>query len=548
MKISMPWGWQALLVLGSLSALAHAEPRPAFVPNEFVVRLSAGVTKADLRVTESLLGKLQIRAKEVLPAHGIYQLTSETPRSLVEMKRTLNGFPFEVVEPNYTYYPSVEGVPSDPEFSKQWGLHNSEVEGIDIAAPLAWKRTTGGTDVVVAVVDTGVDYTHPDLAPNIWINRKEAEGKPGEDDDGNGLVDDLYGYDFANGDADPMDDLYHGTHCAGIVGARGNNELGVVGVNWNVSILPIKFMNPTTGGQLVNAIKSIAYAANQGARVINASWGGGAQSQLLEDLLREIAKKGVLFVAAAGNANSNTDFQPQYPAAYKVENVLSVGALRSTGELAEFSNYGKRSVHLAAPGVGILSTLPESRYGLLSGTSMAAPFVSGVAALLLAQEPKITLPELRYRLIKRGKKLKSLKEKIASHTLLNAEGALSNQRPPSELDPDDPELWKSVDYSIRSEQPYANGTVAKYRVHVPGARRIALHFKSFDTEEGFDHLRIYDANQKLVGLMSGRFDDGYSVPILGDSAELEFTSDDTEPGVGFEMDQVAVEYATQGAP
>ncbi|MBL9136297.1 MAG: tandem-95 repeat protein [Verrucomicrobiales bacterium] len=283
------------------------------------------------------------------------------------------------------------GPPNDFEFVRQWGLHNTGQTGgspgSDIAALEAWSVTTGSDDVVVAIVDTGVDTFHPDLERNIWVNARETPGN-GVDDDGNGFIDDVHGYDFVSDDADPTDDNVHGTHVAGILGAAGNDENGIVGVAWRVRMMALKAFDEAGAGTLDDTISAIAYAVSAGAKVINASWGTTTRSRALDEAVAEAVSKGVVFVAAAGNNGTEVPF---YPAA--VASAIAVGATDAKDRSSTFSNHGL-FVDLVAPGDAIQSTLPNGTWGLLSGTSMAAPHVSGLVALLLSLQPALTPPEV----------------------------------------------------------------------------------------------------------------------------------------------------------
>ena len=301
--------------------------------------------------------------------------------------------------------------PNDPRFAEQWALHNTGQTGgtadADIDAPEAWDITTGTAAAVVAVIDSGVDYTHPDLAANIWTNPGEIPGN-GIDDDGNGYVDDVHGYDFANDDANPMDDHGHGTHVAGTIAAIGNNGVGVIGVAPSARVMAVKFLNSGGSGFTSDAVDAILYATNNGATILSNSWGGGGYSQALRDAIAASDAAGTLFVVAAGNNASDNDFAPFYPAGYDVPNVVAVAATDHNDARAGFSNWGRNTVHLAAPGASIVSTVPPagssccsspSGYMLLSGTSMAAPHVSGVANLILAQYPGLTSQQIKARLL-----------------------------------------------------------------------------------------------------------------------------------------------------
>ncbi|WP_197446286.1 S8 family serine peptidase [Tautonia plasticadhaerens] len=292
--------------------------------------------------------------------------------------------------------------PDDPRFGELWGLRNvgqgSGTVGADIGAMTAWQQSTGSDGVVVAVLDSGVDYAHPDLSSNLWTNPGEIPGN-NLDDDGNGYVDDVRGWDFVNRDNNPMDDNSHGTHVAGTIGARGNNQVGVTGVSWDVSIMPLKVLDRFGNGTVSAAIDAINYAWRNGAVISNASWGGTTYSQSLRDAINAAgAQADHLFVAAAGNQGTIMDAPGAakfYPAAFDLPNIVSVAASDRNDQLAGFSNSGWLSVDLAAPGVDILSTTPGGGYGLKSGTSMAAPHVAGAAALLKAEDPSLGAEEIK---------------------------------------------------------------------------------------------------------------------------------------------------------
>ncbi|MDD1725177.1 MAG: S8 family serine peptidase, partial [Methanospirillum sp.] len=283
--------------------------------------------------------------------------------------------------------------PNDPKYADQWGLSNTGQtggkSGDDISASGAWDVTTGSSDIVVAVIDTGVDYTHSDLAANIWTNPGEIAGN-GKDDDGNGYVDDLHGYDFINNDNDPMDDNGHGTHCAGVIGAVGNNGVGIAGINWKVKIMPLKFLRADGTGDTASSLNAIAYARKMGADVISCSWGGTAKSQALEDA---ISSTNAVFACASGNEGVNTDVTGHYPSGFTEDQIISVAASDENDGIPSFSNYGATTVDVAAPGVAILSTYPGSKgyeYVKMKGTSMATPHVAGLAALLLAKDGSLS--------------------------------------------------------------------------------------------------------------------------------------------------------------
>lgn len=322
-------------------------------------------------------------------------------------------------------------LPNDPMFKDQWALSNVGQNGgkkdADIAAIKAWLKTQGSETVVVAVLDSGVDYTHPDLISNIWLR---PDNIPQYKDDELGSFNDLQGFNAADNLSDPMDDNGHGTHCAGIIGAEGDNDEGIAGVNWKVKIMPLKFMGRGGFGTTKDAIEAINYAIDRkrngvNVRVINASWGSTSYSKALEDAIRAAGEEGILFVAAAGNATTDNDKRPHYPSNYKLPNVISVAALDRNDQLASFSNYGAKTVHIAAPGKDILSTWLNDAYREASGTSMATPYVAGVAALILASEPKLTVEKLRQKILKSVDANSSLNGKVESGGRINAAKALN---------------------------------------------------------------------------------------------------------------------------
>jgi len=314
----------------------------------------------------------------------------------------------EYAEPNFVMH--AVALPHDPDFSLQWALKNTGQTGgtrdADIDAPEAWATQRAGMGAVVGLIDSGVDYSHPDLAPSMWINPQEIAGNLA-DDDGNGVVDDVHGINaIPNPDTgNPMDDLDHGTHCAGIIGARGHNNIGVCGVTWKARIMALKFLNSNGIGDTPNAVTCIEYALAIKARqnyprmILSNSWGGYGFSQTLFNAIKLARDAGVLFIAAAGNDALNNDSTPFYPASYQLDNIISVGASDKFDHAASFSNFGLLSVHLYAPGVSILSTRPGNRYQYMSGTSMACPHVSGACALIWSANKGLDWAGIKARLL-----------------------------------------------------------------------------------------------------------------------------------------------------
>ena len=331
------------------------------------------------------------------------------------------------IEPDVAIRPTA--VPNDPSFREQWGLRNTgQSGGADIAAVSAWDVTTGSRSVVVAVIDSGFDYTHPDLAANVWRNPGEVPGD-GIDNDGNGFVDDVHGWDFANDDADPMDDDGHGTHVAGTIGAVGDNGVGVTGVAWQVSIMGLKFLDADGSGYTSDAIAAISYATRMrrefGVNVVatNNSWGGGDRSLALRAAIAEGGAAGILFVTAAGNDGGNGDRRANYPANEDLDAVITVTATNRSNKLPSFATFRPVHVDLAAPGVAIRSTIPGGGYATYSGTSMAAPHVTGTIALVAAANPAASAAAIRAAILSTTRPLAALAGKTVTGGLLDAAAA-----------------------------------------------------------------------------------------------------------------------------
>jgi subtilisin family serine protease len=420
----------------------------------------------------------------------------------------------EYAEPNFLLHAA--DIPDDPLFPQQWALLNTGrdggLAGADIDAPAAWDIPAGTDPVVVAVLDSGIDLDHPDLAPGIWANPDEIAGNAA-DDDGNGLVDDVHGWDFANDDDDPRDDFGHGTHVAGIIAAASDNGVGIAGIARRARLMPLKFLDAGGFGTTSDAIEAIDYAVAKGARILNASWGGGGFSTALLESIRDAGLHQALFVAAAGNDGADSDRARFLPAGYDAGNILAVAATDRTDHLARFSNFGRTTVDLAAPGVEIESTLPGGTYGLLSGTSMAAPQVAGVAALILGIAPRMEVESLRRRILDQAEPVAALSDKLATSARLNAFRCLSGadtERPGPIADlrvveplsdgvvlawsapGDDADRGTAAAYDLRvSETPFdAAGFEAAPRVPWPGP---PLSAGSPETREigGLEPSRIY---------------------------------------------------------
>lgn len=470
-----------------------------FVPGEILVRFRDDAPAAKTKRSEV---QLNVRGNQV--AVHLEQLSPRTELvkglrlarvagadTLLAIEQLRARPDVLYAEPNYILRKST--LPNDPRFGEQWALRNTSITTADIDAVQAWDTTTGSSNVVVGVVDEGIDINHPDLAANIWTNPADTAGN-GVDDDANGFIDDIHGWDFANNDnslydgpgttpeGDPIDG--HGTHVAGIIGAVGNNGVGISGVNWQVRLLPLKFLAPT-GGTTANAIRAYDYARSllqawqtsggtQGAnvRVLNNSYGGRGNSQAALDAIRSLSNSGILFIASSGNEARDNDRFPVYPSNYNVTNVVSVGSSDFSGSPSSgFSNYGQRTVDMSAPGEQILSTVPGNDYVTATGTSASAPFATGTAALLCAAHPQLTLRRLRAALVYGGSA--GFSQITSSGKKNNARTSLDNA---AEVDSTAPAAVGNLQLTSQGYQRYnlqwtapgddggGNGNVAIYEV------------------------------------------------------------------------------------
>ncbi|MCC7272314.1 MAG: S8 family serine peptidase [Alphaproteobacteria bacterium] len=423
------WGGDragALWSLGSVEGPIAGET-PAYIAGEVLVRLAPGAG-ADAAAASGATVTMDADQLGI----QLWQLPEGV--SVEQALASLSQDPdIAFAGPNYVIQATV--TPNDPYFVNQWSLNNTgQVYGYtannqpvsgkadaDIDAAEAW-GVQQTAPIVVAVIDTGIDYTHPDLDGNIWRNADEIAGN-GIDDDRNGYVDDYYGYDFVNRDGNPIDDNGHGTHVAGTIGAEGGNGIGVAGIAWSVQLMALKFLNAQGSGSTAGAIEALNYAVANGAQISNNSWGGGSFNQGLLDAIGAAGNAGHLFVTAAGNDSRDIDVTPSYPASYAPANLISVASTDAFDALSSFSNYGDVTVDLAAPGSSILSTY-KGGYAFLSGTSMATPHVTGAAALVWAENPSLTALEVKQILLDTVDVLPSLAGKVASGGRLNVAAAL----------------------------------------------------------------------------------------------------------------------------
>jgi subtilisin family serine protease len=374
----------AVTLVLSLTGIASAAP-PRPIPGELIVRYKEGKS---LPERANFRARLQADLVKEFPMFRMEHVKLRGGSTEAAIARFARDPDVEYVEPNFEI--TLDAIPNDPRFPELYGMRNTGqtggTPGADIRATNAWDVFTGDPNLKIGVIDTGVDYNHPDLAANVWTNPGEIPGN-NLDDDNNGYVDDIHGYDFVNNDGDPFDDNGHGTHCSGTIAGVGDNNVGVTGVNWHAKIIGIKFLSAGGSGSTAGAIAGVQYAIAVGCKLTSNSWGGGGFSQALLDVINAAGAAGQLFVAAAGNSSANTDVSPHYPSSYNSPYVIAVAATDHNDNLASFSNFGATTVDLAAPGVAILSCQPGGGYQLLSGTSMATPHVAGVVGLAMGRFP-----------------------------------------------------------------------------------------------------------------------------------------------------------------
>jgi thermitase len=412
------------LVAACAAALVSAAPASAQAPaasGRILVGFEKGVSKdRQQRILSAVDGRIGRRFGAVRGG----RLAVVRPRSgkatdaLMKRLRRTDGVAY--AEPDFFLFKSQEKTPDDPFYSLDYALVDSQQDH-DIDAPTAWATRTGCAKV--AILDTGIDTDHPDLAPNVYKSSDKPNNN--KDDDKNGYVDDTYGWNAINGKGSGEDDNGHGTHVSGIVAGRGNNANGSSGICWSAQLVAVKFMNSKGKGSTSDAIDGIDYAVKNGAKIVNCSFGSSSKSSALHDAVDYAQDHNVLLVVAAGNDSENIDKNPIYPASYTDSNILAVAASTDEDTLASFSNYGSEGVDVAAPGDDIFSTYLGGGYKYLSGTSMAAPYVAGTAAMLRKQESDATYGNLRYAIRHKVDKPPALAGKVAYDGRLNVQKALA---------------------------------------------------------------------------------------------------------------------------
>ncbi|HEX3149423.1 MAG TPA: S8 family serine peptidase [Gemmataceae bacterium] len=405
-------------------------PGPSYATDHIIVRMKP--------MTVALAPAVGVRSLGGLNAYTVPVANGATVAQTVSQYRAMANVLY--AEPDYAS--SLDVTPQDPQYADGtlWGLNNtgqsSGVPDADIDAPEGWDFGHDASSVKVAVIDTGIDYNHPDLAANIWTNPGEIAGD-GIDNDHNGYIDDVHGYDFFDHDSDPMDDYNpsHGTHVSGTIAAVGDNNTGVVGVAWKAQLMALKIFGSSGSTFTSNEVEAINYSIKMGAKISSNSWGGTFYSDLLKDAIAAAGKAGQIFVAAAGNDSVNNDTAPHYPSAFNLDNIVSVASLTRTDTLSSFSNYGALTADLGAPGSSIYSTysLNLGSYATLSGTSMATPHVSGALALLKAAHPDWTVAQLKDQLLATTVPIPALAGITVSGGRLNLANLLGPVGPPQVL-------------------------------------------------------------------------------------------------------------------
>ena len=441
-KTLLLWKWILIALLclsGWGSMLAQTEP-PGYRADRILVMPKPG---ADLTLLHAQLGAQVRRTYPAIQNLQVIQLPPlADPLEFAALYQRSGLVAY--AEPDFILH--AFGTPNDFYFGNGtlWGLNNTGQSGgrpdADIDAPEAWDTLTDAGSIIVAVIDTGMRYTHEDLADNLWVN----PGESGQDflgfdkrsnlfdDDGNGYVNDVHGINAIDGTGIPWDDHGHGTHVSGTIGGVGNNSVGVVGVAWRVQLMALKFLNAAGQGFTSDAIECIDYARREGAKIINASWGSyGSASNALRDAIASTRDAGMIFVAAAGNSASDNDIQPLYPASYDLDNIIAVAATTRQDELASFSNFGATTVDLGAPGTEIFSTwnTADNAYGSLQGTSQATPHVAGACALVWARYPGENYLQIKNRVLAGTDPLPALAGKCVTGGRLNLQKALGSATP-----------------------------------------------------------------------------------------------------------------------
>jgi len=546
--------WLVLLVPGGSWATEKESVDPygrRIVAGELLVKMrddlilphSRGGRLSALSSTHQVAGTQLKRAYSTFPNLALVAVDEEASMEAAIAAYKKSGL---VESVSYNYIRTAYVLPDDAllEDGKQWGIENGGqlggIEGSDVSADEAWDIANDASGIIVAILDSGIRYTHEDLAANMWVNPGEIPDN-GIDDDGNGYIDDVHGINTVGIDGertpetegDPMDDLGHGTHVAGIVGAVGNNGVGITGVAWNVQLMGLKFLDSQGEGSDADAIECINYAREQGAHIVNSSWGGLDFNPLLGDAIEEANEAGIYFVAAAGNESSNNDDQPNYPSSYAYPNVVSVTATDKRDGFATFANYGETEVELAAPGVGIHSTYVNSdtSYRALSGTSMATPFVSGALALLITQFPEEPMATILNRLYSSTDTLESLARRCRVGGRLNLERALQTEIPAPLNDEFGDALIASNSHFVLSGSNANGSSESNESPHDIDATGKSIWWEWIAGESGFTEISTEGSDfNTVIVVYTG--DSLESLQLVAKDRDL--TPDNNGASVGFE--------------
>jgi subtilisin family serine protease len=464
------------------NAKIEADPTLLYNPSAIFVKFESDKSEEYRANVRALVGDGWLEKYTIVPNVELVHVRGSIPEAIARVR------PFVVyAEPDYVQH--ALNTPNDPSFGLEWGLKNvgqtvngdPGTAGDDIRATQAWDMFTGDPNFIIADIDTGIQYTHPDLAANIWTNPGEVAAN-GIDDDGDGFIDDVHGWDFYTPDNDPMDQNGHGTHTSGTVGAVGNNGVGVTGVNWHCKLMAMRFLGPSGSGVSSGAVSCMQFLVAKNVKVSNNSWGGGPFDQTLHDTIANSGSIGHLFVCAAGNNSQNNDSTAFYPATFNLSNQIVVAATTNDDLRASFSNYGLNSVALGAPGDNVYSTWLGSTYMYDSGTSMATPHVAGAVAMVYALNPTFTYQQVKYRILSTVRPIPSMAGITVSGGILDLAEAIA----PGSTMPGTPYCGASAgDPTVTTACPCANqgapGAGCKNSTVASGARILASGTTTPDT-------------------------------------------------------------------
>ena len=461
--------------------------------------------------------------------------------------------------PNLKYY-RYEGIrtlfekPQDPFLPDQWYFHNTGQEdstgsqgvpAADIKLFPALEIYVPRQAITLAVIDSGIDLLHEDIDNEIlWVNDGEIglddngndRSSNGLDDDGNGYVDDIHGWNMVKNIHDIQDRHYHGTHVSGLIGATANNNIGMTGGFNSIKLMFIKIFDLGGTATRPQIAKAIRYACDNGAKIINASWGSGYESDDIRFAIEHCSLKGVLFVGAAGNSRKNMDLDPDYPSAYDINNQIVVSATDNQDRPATFSNFGSM-VDIAAPGSYVLSLLPNNRYRSFSGTSQAAPMVAGALALLWSQEPWLTVSEIKQRLIYSADQRYSLKRWVSSASRLNIYNLLANKKG-ERITASTNLLWQEKPYRLESPHPYRYDMDNTYTIEIPEATHIKLHFERFELSKHNDTLTISTESGNVIEHLNSHLPAFWTEAIPGNKVLVRLLTNNKVNDWGFKINKI----------